>query len=930
MWVLELDVEVSSTLRPLRYGLVPGKTYTVGRALGSHIRGQNDSSISKNHAKLVIMSRGGQDRPEVLVDDLGSKFGTHLNEGLLSEEEQKQRGSKTIIRALKKTVKLQENDRIRFGVMFSVFRLKWEVLNVCTSMMKDKTSLLKWMQEIQPGAKIQPSLNKSTTHLCMSTISLSMKVVNALALSIPLILSSYFRDFQNSLTSQQALPLVSEYIPTVTTSDAESQLRDPTINFGVNNKRSEIFMGKVFVFENLKQKCDNEDAVQNAGGKSVLADGKSVTEDTIDDNYVLIQPAQTTKEQTKEFAKLVAVFKTRDWQVSLQNHIYLAVVHCSVNTFCNPNRSNVAKQTKAFPVKLPSPLKAGQKERAPETQDVDAGDTMVTADFFSGTTRVLETPASGSGTKSNTASSSRPGTSSNISKFLETPASNTTKVLETPSPAVAARSRVVGTFKVPKTDTLLLDNEDFESSTVDALDGSVLSTKSSKNTKRWNDSVAKKRGRENDDNDDEFTPLSKKPSQTMNIMAFDDEDEETLTQVIKTVEKSQKENRDNNSLATLEDSGDALFEFSSSSKTATKTANGTQKIDSQINDSKKITKVDKKDEFDDDEDDMFGFATAPKSRINSQSQIITKETKANNENQTNTLSEDDDEIFGVVSSKKSTKTQEIKKNLKVSTIQESDDLFDFDSSKKTQKSTKTQEEIKKNVKASTIQESDDLFDFESTKSSKASLANKKRIMESVDIDSPAKRPKLTQTQEPSATIGDHFKTPKVKDEVVPKELKDNSKVDQSNVSVISTSSGFIGKGNTTIKSEVKQEGDLGELSRSLCKMTVMGLMRPTTPKPVYVPDASKLGRPVKNFKRFKKQNVDKVERRINLVKYSPSEQSSGIEQWFHQNKDVSRRIEEQDEQEKQSQDFWNFNNQQNSKTQAKIGNRGRILAPPRR
>lgn len=910
MWVLELDLEVSSTLSPLRYGLVPGKIYTVGRAPGSHIRGQNDSSISKNHAKLVIMGREGQDRPEVLVDDLGSKFGTHLNEGLLSEEEQKKKGSATIIRALKKTIKLQENDRIRFGVMFSVFRLKWEVLNVTTSMLKDKASLQNCLQEIQPESKIQPSLSKSTTHLVMSAISLSMKVVNALSLSIPLILPSYFRDLSNSLSSQQPLPLVGEYTPAVTTNQSESQLRDPNIDFGVNKERSAIFQGKVFVFENSKQKSVNEEAVMNSGGKSVLADGRSVTEDTLDDSYILVNP--TTTEHTKEFAKLVKVFESHGWQLSLTNHIYLAVVHCSVNTFCNPNRANV---TKAFPKKVPTPLKVDHKVRAPETQDMEAGDTLVTEDFFSGTTKVLETPASGSGTKSNTnrvleTPASGPGTSSNFSRVSATPASsNTTKVLETPSPAVSGTRRGVEEFKVPKTDTLLLDNNESE------VDGSVISTKSSKNTKRWNDSVAKKRGRGSDD-EEEFAPLSKKSampsasdvfkaSQVKSVDALwgSDDDEETLTQVVKTVEKLQKENHDHNSLATFDDSGDNdLFE-SSSTKTVTKTTNGSQKMDSQKTDVKKINKV--ADQFDDDDDDLFGFdsiATGPKTRVNTQSQILsTKETdsKENNEKQTkkannlNTISEDDDDMFG------------------------------FGPSKRTQKSNKTQE-MKKNSKVSTIskQDSDDLFEFEATGRSKAS---KKRTIESVDVDSPAKRPKITQMQERSPV--DDIKPPPVMKEVVSKELndkassKEHSKADQSNISIITTSSGFIGKGNTTIKTEVKQEGDLGELSRSLCKMTVMGLMRPTTPKPLYVPDAENLGRPVKNFKRFKKQNVDKVDRRIILVKYSPSKQTSGIEQWFDQNKDVSRRLEEQDQQEKQSQDFWNFNDKQNSR--AKIGIRGR-------
>jgi len=133
------------------------------------------------------------------------------------------------------------------------------------------------------------------------------------------------------------------------------------------------------------------------------------------------------------------------------------------------------------------------------------------------------------------------------------------------------------------------------------------------------------------------------------------------------------------------------------------------------------------------------------------------------------------------------------------------------------------------------------------------------------------------------------------------------------------STGFLGKEDITVKSEVKTEyiedtaGDISELSKSMVKVTLLNMFRPDTPKPAYVPspNSDQLGKPVINYKKFKKQSLDKTRTVINLVKYVPTDlNQTGIDEWFNQNKDYTRREEEQVVIEKQSEDFWNFHNSQ--------------------
>eukprot|EP00092_Neocalanus_flemingeri_P026996 GFUD01029277.1.p1 GENE.GFUD01029277.1~~GFUD01029277.1.p1 ORF type:complete len:320 (+),score=86.24 GFUD01029277.1:358-1317(+) len=133
------------------------------------------------------------------------------------------------------------------------------------------------------------------------------------------------------------------------------------------------------------------------------------------------------------------------------------------------------------------------------------------------------------------------------------------------------------------------------------------------------------------------------------------------------------------------------------------------------------------------------------------------------------------------------------------------------------------------------------------------------------------------------------------------------------------STGFLGKENFTIKSEVKTgcvedtSGDVSALSASMVKVTLLNLLRPSTPKPSYVPSLNPdpLGKPVVNYKKFQKQSVDKTRAVISLVIYVPSDLSqSGIDEWFNQNQDVTRREQEREVLEKQAENFWNFHNSQ--------------------
>ena len=131
------------------------------------------------------------------------------------------------------------------------------------------------------------------------------------------------------------------------------------------------------------------------------------------------------------------------------------------------------------------------------------------------------------------------------------------------------------------------------------------------------------------------------------------------------------------------------------------------------------------------------------------------------------------------------------------------------------------------------------------------------------------------------------------------------------------SSEFLGKGDITAikaefkndKNEEKEKSEEQKLSETLVKITVTDLLRPNIPRPKYVPspDPANLGKPVKNYKKFKKQLRERGNgSSVSLVKYVEGElnQSKSITDWINQNQDVTRREEEEQQLEKQAEDMW--------------------------
>ena len=129
-----------------------------------------------------------------------------------------------------------------------------------------------------------------------------------------------------------------------------------------------------------------------------------------------------------------------------------------------------------------------------------------------------------------------------------------------------------------------------------------------------------------------------------------------------------------------------------------------------------------------------------------------------------------------------------------------------------------------------------------------------------------------------------------------------------------TSTGFLARDD--VKLEVKAErssdsGDVDDISDTVVKITLGSLVRPKKAKPSFVAAAAPrlCGKPVTNYKKFRKQALNTNKTVVSFTKYVPARHDqTGVDDWLRENTNITVHEREQEEAERQSENLWNFDN----------------------
>ncbi|XP_071785075.1 nibrin-like [Asterias amurensis] len=352
MWVLQNNRDCD-----IRFYLIEGQEYTVGRR-DCRILILNDNSVSRNHAKLTVTHSDANlskplERP-LLTFHESSKFGSLRNGAKLGSGD----------------TSLEDGDLITFGAMNSnEWRVTYEPLVVAFSSLPsvEKKSLKLLTRKL--GGHVVPEWSKECTHLIMTQLTVTIKVIGALVTCRHIVTPEFLRKTEEAAAADSKMPDPLNYHPTL----AETAINEKDVSFQPNVDRQTLFNGMTVVFLTAKQLKQLGQIVELAGGKPVLIDeGMSRGEEKVltDPSTIVMyadpqDQSQIMTQAGQEWAtQVMDVLKRRDLRPIPQSELGLAVLYASTEVHCNP-RVAQAGLTFLHPVAAPS-----------LTQDVLASETQ--------------------------------------------------------------------------------------------------------------------------------------------------------------------------------------------------------------------------------------------------------------------------------------------------------------------------------------------------------------------------------------------------------------------------------------------------------------------------------------------------------------------------------------------------------------------------
>ena len=339
-----------------------------------------DGSISRRHGSIAVDDDDGNGRPKVRLRDLGSTFGTYVGEAAIASS-----GDNSQQDRLRGEAVLADGTRVRFGLHATIF--KW-VLYVCmhsngvtvrtcsvsrlawrpfvftsSSLGKEERERMSKAMAGQTGLKTVSAWSDAVTHLAMSEVILTLKVVNALAKGVPVVTPAFVEEFLTCSASRQALPDPRHHVPRLN----EQSLNAGEISCAVDPARRRLFAGKTFVFSGGEQRAKYAAAIGYAGGTAVTAATAGLPAAC---DIIVVQPPKqgaAAVAPSSAFAKLLDELRRSGLSAIPEQNIGLAILKVSCDTDCNPAKK-AAVRTSSSSTTAAAAASSPRQQLAPETQ----------------------------------------------------------------------------------------------------------------------------------------------------------------------------------------------------------------------------------------------------------------------------------------------------------------------------------------------------------------------------------------------------------------------------------------------------------------------------------------------------------------------------------------------------------------------------------
>ncbi|KAI9028810.1 hypothetical protein CLU79DRAFT_736193 [Phycomyces nitens] len=247
MWLL-YNVKEDPDQKPIL--LKPGKSYMVGR--NDADISFTDKSISRKHASISVdpinHKPGAVFRPEVVIKDIGSKYGTMANG-----------------ESVKEPTSIEDNTIVKFGSLNSAVKLLWKPLVICRASVgrSEKEQLAEAASQL--GFRITKDWDDSCTHLYVKEIRFTHKLIQCLVQLKPVVSSSWLAELMSD--SSKTFPDFESNAPPLS---SDFPMTHTAPNFLPLDQRTRVFNGLIFYIFGKDQFDRLSGVIEAAGGKAIF------------------------------------------------------------------------------------------------------------------------------------------------------------------------------------------------------------------------------------------------------------------------------------------------------------------------------------------------------------------------------------------------------------------------------------------------------------------------------------------------------------------------------------------------------------------------------------------------------------------------------------------------------------------------------------
>lgn len=272
----------------------------------------HDTSISRSHAFLYPVS------DHVKLEDELSRYGTYVNEKITSQK----RVPKD------EHIFLRAKDLVQFGLLSNIWRLERVDISILTSNLDIRDSVeLKSILRTLHGNEISSDWSNSVTHLVMSTLTITPKLLMALVNCVPVVNFEFFKAAVKTARETGRLPKESQFVPSL----AKSATMFSDCDFTVDEARKSLFDGLNFIFLDESYFSIYQKVISSAGGMATMWDKKKSSIIRINSRVIVDHKANQNE--------LNDYLKTKNRRLILGSEIGFAIIHKSINEYCNPKNS---------------------------------------------------------------------------------------------------------------------------------------------------------------------------------------------------------------------------------------------------------------------------------------------------------------------------------------------------------------------------------------------------------------------------------------------------------------------------------------------------------------------------------------------------------------------------------------------------------------